>query len=308
MRILDVHVHYNGNAAEAERFVSAWRGGGIEKAAVFATNANDGSHPSVSDVAALAARFPDFFIPFGYVNPGHDDGVAVVREAAARGFKGVKFIYPAKPYDEDEYLPIYEEAAKAGMVCLFHTGVVIGTVGRGGVHGIDFQREWRVSSNYMRPAHLDRIARVFPEMSIIGAHVGGGAWYEEATAVTRWNANVYFDMSIGQFHYVRKSAPPASRPDGLSSRWVSGSQRETRGPGGSEDPRAIRPRIRELYDVGQLRLDRILFGTDGVVGNPAANPAWALRTLSFELDGLGATEEEKEAVRWGTAARLLGIA
>jgi len=283
MRILDVHVHYNGNAAEAERFVDLWRRGGIEKAVVFATNANDGSHPSVKDVDALVRPFPDFFIPFAYVNPGHERGVAVVREAASRGFKGVKFIYPAKPYDDDEYLPIYEAAAHAGMVCLFHTGVVIGTAGKGGVHGVDFQREWRVSSNYMRPACLDRIARVFPDMTIIGAHVGGGAWYEEATTITRWNANVHFDMSIGQFHYVRRNAPPG------------------------EDPRAIRPRIRELYDVGQLRLDRILFGTDGVVGNPKADPAWALRTLQFELDGLGATEEEKEAVRWGNAARLLGI-
>lgn len=284
MRILDVHVHYNGNADEAERFVNAWREGGIEKAVVFATNANDGSHPSVKDVAALAARFPDFFIPFAYVNPGHEDGVAVVREAASRGFKGMKFIYPAKPYDDDDYFPIYESAAEAGMTCLFHTGIVIGTAGKGGVHGVDFQRDWRVSSNYMRPACLDRIARVFPDMTIIGAHVGAGAWYEEATAVTRWNGNVYFDMAIGQFHYVRRDAPPG------------------------EDPRAIKPRIRELYDVGQLDLDRILFGTDGVVGNPKADPAWALRALHFELDGLGATEEEKEAVRWGTAARLLGIA
>ncbi len=284
MRILDVHVHYNGDLSKAEHFVNAWRGGGIENAVVFATNANDGSHPSVKDVAALDARFPGFFIPFGYVNPGHEDGVGVVREAAARGFKGMKFIYPAKPYDEDEYLPIYEEAAEAGMVCLFHTGIVIGTVGRGGMHGIDFQRTWRVSSNYMRPGHLDRIARTFPEMNIIGAHCGGGAWHEEAAHVMRWSANVYFDMVIGQFHYVRKNAPPG------------------------EDARAIRPRIKELFDTNQLTFDRILFGTDGVVGNPAANPAWSLKTLTFELDGLGATEEEKEAVRWGTAARLLGIA
>ena len=284
MRILDVHVHYNGDLSEAERFVNAWRAGGIEKAAVFATNANDGSHPSVKDLAALAARFPDFVIPFGYVNPGHDDGVAVVREAASRGFKGMKFIYPAKPYDEDEYLPIYEEAAKAGMVCLFHTGIVIGTAVKGSLHGTDFHRAWRVSSNYMRPAHLDRIARVFPEMNIIGAHCGGGAWYEEAAHVMRWSANVYFDMVIGQFHYVRKNAKPG------------------------EDAREIKPRIKELFDTGQLTFNRILFGTDAVVGNPAASPAWSLRTLKFELDGLGAGEEEKEAVRWGTAARLLGIA
>jgi predicted TIM-barrel fold metal-dependent hydrolase len=99
----------------------------------------------------------------------------------------------------------------------------------------------------------------------------------------RWNANVYFDLCIGQLHYVRKNAPPG------------------------EDPRAIRPRMRELYDTGQIDLRRILFGTDAVVGNPQANPAWALRTLQFELDALGATEAEKDAVRWGTAARLLGV-
>ena len=283
MRIIDAHVHYNGDVADGERFRDVWQEAGNEKAVVFATNANDGSHPSVEDVAALAETVDDFFIPFAYVNPGHEDGVGIIRKAASLGFKGVKFIYPAKPYDEDEYLPIYEAADEAGMVCLFHTGIVIGTTGRGGMHGIDFQREWRVSSNYMRPGHLDRIARVFPDMTIIGAHVGAGAWYEEATAVTRWNANVYFDMCIGQFHYVRKNAEPG------------------------EDARAIKPRTKELYDVGQLDLNRILFGTDAVVGNPKANPAWGLRTLDFELEGLGATDEEKEAVCWKTAAGLLGI-
>ena len=50
-----------------------------------------------------------------------------------------------------------------------------------------------------------------------------------------------------------------------------------------------------------------MFGSDGVVGNPKASPTWALKTLKFELDGLGATDEEKEAVSWGTAAGLLGI-
>ena len=283
MRILDFHVHYNGNASLAPLLVERWRAGGISKACVFATNANDGSHPSVSDLAALAERFPDFIIPFGYINLGHEDGVAVARDAAVAGFRGMKFIYPAKPYDEDEYFPVYEACAKAGMVCLFHTGVVIGTVGRGGLHGIDFQRSWRVSSNFMRPVHLDRIARAFPDMPIVGAHFGGGAWYEEAAAVTRWNADVYFDMSIGQFHFERKGVPEG------------------------QEARAIKPRIQELRDAGCLDLTRILFGTDAVVGNPNPLLTWYLRTLEFELDGLGATEEEKEAVSWRTAARLLKL-
>ena len=281
MRILDVHVHYNGEAADADRFVAAWRDAGIEKAVVFAMTDADCSHASLEQVGALSERFGDFFIPFGYLTPGHHDCLGEVREAVSRGFRGLKFIFPAKPYDDDEYLPIYEEAAKAGMVCLFHTGLVIGTARAD--HRCDYQRKWRVSSNYMRPACLDRIARVFPEMTIIGAHIGGVAWYEEAAGVMMWNGNVYFDMSIGQFHYTRKNPPPG------------------------EDPRMIRPRLKELYDSGQLKLDKILFGTDAMVGTGRATPDWALKTLRFELDGLGATEQEKEAVRWGTAARILGV-
>ena len=65
--------------------------------------------------------------------------------------------------------------------------------------------------------------------------------------------------------------------------------------------------MQELYDTGALSLKRILFGSDGVFGSEKANPGWALRTLGFELDAIGATEEEKEAVRWGTAAGLLRV-
>ncbi len=283
MRILDFHLHYNGNIDEAERFAALWREGGVQKAVVFGLNFNDGSHTSMRDVAALAVRVPDFFIPFAYLNLGYEDCMAQVREAVSRGFKGLKFIYAAKPYDDDEYFPIYEAAAKANMVCLFHTGIVIGNVGKSGLHGIDFQGKWRISSNHMRPMHLDRIARAFPDMPIVGAHLGAESWYEEAASMLHWQTNLYFDMSIGQFHYTRKNTPEG------------------------QDGRVIKSRIRELYDSGTLDLHRILFGSDSVVGNPDANPGWSLRTLKFELEALGATEEEKEAVCWGTAARLLGI-
>jgi len=283
MRILDFHLHYNGNVDDAERFADLWRAGGVEKAVVFGLNRDDGSHTSVAETAALAERLPEFYIPFAYLNPGYEDCLAGLKGAAERGFKGVKFIYSAKPYDDDEYFPIYEAAAKAKMVCLFHVGIVVGSVGKGGQHGIDFQGKWRISSNFMRPMHLDRIARAFPDMPIVGAHLGSESWYEEATSMLPWHGNVYFDQSIGQFHYAKKNTPEG------------------------EDGRVIKSRIRELYDSGQLNLNRILFGSDGVVGNPEADPSWAFSTLKFELDAIGATDEEKEAVCWGTAARLLGV-
>ncbi len=283
MKNLDFHLHYNGKVDDAERFADKWRAGGVEKGVVFGLNHEGGAHTTVGKVAALVERVPDFYIPFAYLCPGHEDCIAGVKDAVAHGFKGVKFIYSARPYDDDEYFPIYEAAAKAGMISLFHTGVVVGNVGAGGLHGVDFQGKWRISARYMRPLTLDRIARAFPGMPVVGAHVGSPSSYEEATSMLPWQSNVYFDMSIGQFHYSKKNAP-----EGVESR-------------------VIKSRIRELYDCGQLKLDRIIFGSDAVVGNPEADPGWALSTLKFELDGLGATEDEKEAVRWGTAARLLGV-
>ncbi|MGD0089664.1 MAG: amidohydrolase family protein [Planctomycetota bacterium] len=281
MRVIDFHVHFTGNLSAAERFVSLWREAGIEKAVVFAITRGDGSHASVAEIGALGERFPDFFVPFAYITPGHEDCIAEVRAAVARGFKGVKFIFPAKPYDDDEYFPIYELAAKAGMVCLFHTGIVYGTA----VAGVDFeyQRRWRISSAWMRPVHLDRIARAFPGMPIIGAHLGSRAWHEEATHVMRWSRNVYFDLSIGQLHYERKRTKPG------------------------EDARAIVPRMQELYDTGQLDLLKVLFGSDSFLDNEGVRPDWAMRTVRFELDKIGATAEEKEAVWGGIAARLLGL-
>ena len=109
-----------------------------------------------------------------------------------------------------------------------------------------FRGQWRVSANYMRPMNLDRIARAFPEMPIVGAHVGSESWYEEATSMFEWLKNIYFDMAIAQFHYVRKNA------------------RE------GEERRVIKSRIRELYDSGQLDLKRIIFGSDGCRGEPEA--------------------------------------
>ena len=49
----------------------------------------------------------------------------------------------------------------------------------------------------MRPFHLDTIANNFPELRLIGAHLGGTGNYDEAASVARWRHNVYFDFSGG---------------------------------------------------------------------------------------------------------------
>src|SRR5207244_2963995 len=51
-----------------------------------------------------------------------------------------------------------------------------------------------VSSDRMRVATLDLIARRFPKLTVIGAHLGNPD-YAWAGEIGRWNPNLYFDVS-----------------------------------------------------------------------------------------------------------------
>lgn len=132
---------------------------------------------------ALARRCPRV-IPFFYIHMDGSDADAVNR-ALGMGFRGLKFISPVKDFDDPSYMPLYEAAARHGLPCLFHTGIV--------GHSTDDAGE-RISSARMRPIFLDTIARRFPELTIVGAHLGA-PWVEEAVSVMAYNPNVYFDLS-----------------------------------------------------------------------------------------------------------------
>ena len=53
------------------------------------------------------------------------------------------------------------------------------------------------SATRMRPFHMDTIANTFPDLRLIGAHLGGTGNYDESASVARWRPNVFFDMSGG---------------------------------------------------------------------------------------------------------------
>jgi hypothetical protein len=107
-------------------------------------------------------------------------------QAIAAGFRGLgEMTGPLKNYDDRAYWPIYQRAEKYGMIVLFHTGIV--------------NRQTpsvpsEVSVDRMRPTTLDVIARRFPELTIIGAHLGNPD-YAWAAEIARWNPNLYFDLS-----------------------------------------------------------------------------------------------------------------
>jgi uncharacterized protein len=104
----------------------------------------------------------------------------------AAGFRGLgEMSSSLHNYDDRAYWPIYERAQRYHMILLFHTGIVARD------HP---QVPEDVSFDRIRATRLDLIARRFPTVIVIGAHMGNPD-YAEAAEIARWNPNLYFDLS-----------------------------------------------------------------------------------------------------------------
>jgi len=152
-------------------------------------------------------RYPDLLVGMGHIDLGPEsaDTPETISRLKDQGFAGLKFIAPSNHYDHDRYLPFYDRAQNLDMPILFHTGYVARTP-LDGAYGVD--------SENMRPYHFDRIARMFPQLKMIGAHFGL-PHPDEAASMLLGHPNVYFDMSGGsgakahEYRLRRFMAPPA---------------------------------------------------------------------------------------------------
>jgi len=156
-------------------------------------------HPNIShtvlfgddDKAEAAMRkYPDSIIAFGYVTYGVPTTPETIRRFVDRGFRGVKITSLRRPYDDFELFDMYEAIAEANLPILFHTGYV------SSARPDPTLRRKPESMLNMRPARLDAIARAFPDLMMIGAHLGSPWWLEAATIMWKFD-NIYFDLSGG---------------------------------------------------------------------------------------------------------------
>ncbi len=110
-----------------------------------------------------------------------------------RGASGIKFIAPLRPLGDEEYFPLYEAVRDAGGLAVFHTGYQNrNSYDPGGF--LARPRYLRITDS--RPAEIDRIARAYPELKILMAHMGN-PWWEEAFSIINQAPNVYGDFSGG---------------------------------------------------------------------------------------------------------------
>jgi predicted TIM-barrel fold metal-dependent hydrolase len=190
-KLVDAHVHHNGKTEFLDELVKR-----LEKHDGVAFLLVRPQH--LGQVTEYMASHPGRLIGFGDVNLDDPNALDQVDRFHKAGFRGLGEISRTrKPYDDPSYTPIYDRAAKYGMMLLFHTGIVNRTRP---------EVAEDVSVDRLRVTLLDNIARRYPAITIIGAHLGNPD-YAWAGEIGRWNPNLFFDLSGSTL--IKKQEDPA---------------------------------------------------------------------------------------------------
>jgi predicted TIM-barrel fold metal-dependent hydrolase len=264
MRI-DAHVHFSGEDGFLDRLIAEEKRLGFDKICLNGAIWSDWKEGN-DGVARAMEKYPDIIVGIAHFPLG-EEGPGQVRSLKDRGFRGLKFIRPPSPYDDKAFYPVYAAAEELGLVCLFHTGIVART---------PHDREHDVNNERHRPIYLDTIARAFPQLTVIGAHLGN-PWYYEASMACRWNPNLYFDLSGSSL----KQHPPDFFQRLLW--WTETSQ--------YRDPE------------GRHAWAKILFGSDVAIELIED----VMNDYQRTLDAIGLRPDLQEQVFGGTMAELLGL-
>lgn len=172
--------------------VAAMDAGGVDLALISAWVAPRNVMISNDEVAGFVAEAPTRLLGVGSVDISKPmQAVREVRRCVQElGFKAIRvlpWLWECPPTDRRFY-PVYAACCDLGVpFCtqIGHTGPLM-------------------PSEVGRPIYLDQVALDFPELVIVGGHIGY-PWTDEAIAVATKHENVYIDTSA----YTAKRYPPA---------------------------------------------------------------------------------------------------
>ena len=250
--IVDSHVHLGMSKEGLRPILDACDRLGVDKVVLLA------NYRELKDAMREA---PDRVIPVIRLDVDRESS-SFVHLLADSGVRGLKLICPRFPYDDEAYYGFYSTAQEYGMPILFHTGLC--------------GNRSAINDN-MRPVHVDHLARVFPELNMIIAHLGN-PWLPEAAMSVRHNGNLYSDLSGST---LKKHAPEFFR----QLLWWA-DPKPPYEPGG-----------------GKLPFQKLLFGTD--VAPELMEDVY--NDYQRLMDGMDVSEDHRAAIMGGTAAELYGV-
>jgi len=178
-RYVDCHIHWNESPGFLEKLVASYR----KQSAIACLSGRRQHFEAVRDAAK---KYSDVVVPYLWIDLDDADVLDQVDLAHTSGFKGLKIHSPMKDYDDASYFPVYARAERYRLVTQLHTGISF--------RPADKIPRLKGSAARMRPIFLDTIARAFPELNLVGSHLGN-PWYDEAAETARWNPNVWFDLT-----------------------------------------------------------------------------------------------------------------
>ena len=126
-----------------------------------------------------------------------------------------------------------------------------------------------------RPAYFASAAARYPEVNFIFAHCGDVAWWQEAMQAAIWLKNVYVDLSLWQKPYRKM-------PKERFYQW-----------------------LRNLID--NVGAEKILFATDAPYPNLMCPLKEWVKAFSEPETDIPFTQQEKETILGGAAAKVLGL-
>jgi predicted TIM-barrel fold metal-dependent hydrolase len=133
-------------------------------------------------VAGYARANPDRIVGYLSVDPTEEGALQEMDRAVhVLGLRGLKLGPTYQGYHplDERALAVYERAAELRLPTTFHMGTT--------------PHPW-AELEYARPIHVDEIARSFPQLRIVIAHVAH-PWEPEALVVARKHPHVYADVS-----------------------------------------------------------------------------------------------------------------
>lgn len=195
MPIIDIHTHLAGpgavpSAEEMAMMIRLARRQGIQRAVALGNLvAVGGANPSPEEIRtindnsmAATKAHPDFFIGFCYLNPGHSEDFTlgeIERCVVKGGMRGIKLWIAVKATHRC-HDPLMRRAQELGAPILYHA----------------WYKQTVQGAQESTPAEVADLARRFPKVTIVMAHLTGDA--ERGVQDIFDCPNVLIDTSGGQ--------------------------------------------------------------------------------------------------------------
>lgn len=178
----DSPYYTDGTERGAREAMAAW---GVDRAVVLHIATKPGQQKTVNRFAAeVQARNPNMLC-FGAVHPKDPGAAAEIAEIRAAGLCGVK-LHPAYQecyFGDEAFFPIYAAIEEAGLPLLLHAG-----------------RDPVSRENFAPADQIAAVARAFPKLTLIAAHMGALGQTEPASAFLCDLPNVYFDTAMSSVY------------------------------------------------------------------------------------------------------------